>query len=77
MAFIKKSKPQFNIDIRYLNSLFTRLNQDDRVPSDRLTYFGYLNIVKPYFESNLARDLLMRDSISMGAEVNLVTKKLL
>lgn len=54
-----------------------RLNQDDRVPSDRLTYFGYLNIVKPYFETSLARDLLTRDSIAMGVEVNIVTKKLL
>ena len=57
--------------------MFSKLNQDERVPHDRLTYFGYLNMIKPYFETGLARDLLMRDSISMGSEINLVTKKLL
>lgn len=54
------------MDHRYLKSLFARLNQDDRVPSDRLTYFGYLNIIKPYFDNALARDLLLRDSVAIG-----------
>lgn len=77
VTFIKKSKPAFNVDHRYLKSLFIRLNQDDRVPSERLTYFGYLNIIKPYFDSVLARDILLRDTIALGTEINIVAKKLL
>lgn len=77
VTFIKKSKPTFNIDHRYLKSLFAKLNQDPKIPRDRLTYFGYLNIIKPYFDTQLARDLLFRDSITMGSEINSITKKLL
>ena len=79
ITFIKKSKPTFNIDHRYLCSLFNKLNNNDRdnIPKDRLTYFGYLNIIKPYFDNKLAKDLLLRDSIAMGTEIDLVVKKLL
>lgn len=77
VTFIKKSKPSFNIDHRYLKLLYARLNQDDKVPIERLTYFGYLNIIKPYFNNELARDLLLRDTIATNKEINIVTKKLL
>jgi hypothetical protein len=77
VTFIKKSKPSFNIDHRYLKALFVNLNQDDKVPTQRLTYFGYLNIIKPSFNPQYARDVLMRDSIAPGTEINIVTKKLM
>lgn len=77
IAFVKKNKPQFNVDARYLKALFVKFNKDEKVPEGRLTYFGYLNIIKPHFNTEFARDLLSRDSRSAGNSVNLVVKKLL
>lgn len=36
-----------------------------------------MNIIKPYFDNKIAKDLLFRDSIAIGTEINLVEKKLL
>lgn len=38
------------------------MNGEHAKDSNRLTYFGYLNLIKPYFNEQLARDLLLRDS---------------
>lgn len=32
----------------------------------RLTYLGYLNLLKPFFAVELARDLLLRNSVAHG-----------
>lgn len=32
-----------------------------------MTYLSYLNFLKPYFNQELARDLLLRDTISKKA----------
>ena len=77
VTYIKRSKPAFNIDSRYLKAMFKKFNQDDSIPSDRLTYFGYLNTIKPHFNSKMASELLLRDSIVMGNEFNEAVKKTL
>lgn len=43
-------------------ALFKKVNGDHAKDSSRLSYFGYLNLIKPYFNEHLARDLLLRDS---------------
>ncbi len=45
-------------------ALFKRVNGDHAKDNTRLTYFGYLNLIKPYFNEQLARDLLLRDKYS-------------
>jgi hypothetical protein len=30
----------------------------------RLTYLGYLSLLKPFFDQELARDLLLRDTVT-------------
>ena len=60
--------------------MITKLNKDSKVPKDRLTYFGYLNIIKPYFDTNLAKDLLLRDNMGAAKDAStlcLVVKKIL
>lgn len=47
------------------------------MPEGRLTYFGYLSIIKPHFDSWAARDLLSRDSRSTGDTINTIVKKIL
>ena len=42
--------------------LLQRLN-DEKDPT-KLTYFGYLCLLKPYFSPQLANDLLNRDTLS-------------
>jgi len=44
--------------------LFKKVNGDHSKDNSRLSYFGYLNLIKPYFNEHLARDLLLRDSMS-------------
>ena len=39
------------------------------MPVDRLSYFGYLNAVKPYFDVCLARDVLMRGGGKVGGKL--------
>ena len=34
----------------------------------RMTYLGYLSMLKPYFDHELARDLLLRDTVAHGKE---------
>lgn len=70
LGFVKKSKPNFNIDSRYLKVMFRKFNQDDGIPSNRLSYFGFLNMIKPQFDSRAANDLLSRDSVVAGNEYN-------
>jgi hypothetical protein len=40
----------------------------------KLTYLGYLNFLKPYFNAELARDLLRRDTVSrrVGSEERVI-----
>ena len=45
-------------------ALFKRVNGDHSKDNTKLTYFGYLNLIKPYFNEHLARDLLLRDNLS-------------
>ncbi len=45
-------------------SMFKRVNGDHSKDNTKLGYFGYLNLIKPYFNEQLARDLLYRDTIS-------------
>ena len=35
----------------------------------KLTYLGYLNMLKPFFDTDLARDLLLRDSITKNTSI--------
>lgn len=44
-------------------ALFKRVNGDHSKDNTKLTYFGYLNLIKPYFNEQLARDLLLRDTL--------------
>jgi ABC-type sulfate transport system substrate-binding protein len=32
----------------------------------RMTYLSYLSMLKPYFDHELARDLLLRDTVAHG-----------
>lgn len=41
--------------------LFQRMGDQG---TGRLTYLGYLTLLKPFFDYELARDLLMRDTVS-------------
>lgn len=66
ITYIKKSRPNFNIDARYLKAMFKKFNQDDSISSEKMTYFGYLNLIKPYFDSKAACELLLRDSVAPG-----------
>ena len=66
ITYIKRSRPNFNIDARYLKAMFKKFNQDDNTSTDKLTYFGYLNMIKPYFDTKAACDLLLRDSVVTG-----------
>jgi hypothetical protein len=41
--------------------LFSRLGDQGL---GRLTYLGYLSLLKPFFDQELARDLLLRDTVT-------------
>jgi len=48
----------------HLIALFKKVNGDHAKDNTRLTYFGYLNLIKPYFNEQLAKDILMRDTLA-------------
>lgn len=54
-----------NIKDRDMLILMARLCDTSSGPA-RLTYLGYLNLLKPHFNHELARDLLLRDTITRG-----------
>lgn len=64
ITYIKRSKPNYNIDLRYLKAMFKKFNHDEHVNGEKMTYFGYLNLIKPHFDSKIANELLARDTVT-------------
>ena len=64
-----------------MSELIKSFNVGEVKNSERLSYFGYhpflhryLNIIKPYFNKELVKDLLMRDTIVQGKVSKILNK---
>lgn len=46
------------------------MNSDEKANNTKLTYLGYLNLLKPCINEELARDLLLRDTLQKSRRSN-------
>jgi hypothetical protein len=58
--------------------LFNRVNCIDQSndENNKLTYLGYLNLIKPYFDHEKGKDILMRDTIVRRHQASSSNQKL-